>query len=60
MGKDSRYKEKELEDISPASYKIPDTIGRIPKYLLDKNNDSKFMKLEAAEEKLRSSTAKLH
>ena len=55
IGKAQRFKERPLEDVGPALYRVPDTIGKIPNYLFDKNKESKFMSLQAEEHKLRSS-----
>lgn len=43
MPKAKRFVEKEAEYVGPGQYQIPDTIGKIPRYLLDKNKDMKFL-----------------
>lgn len=47
IGKAPRFKDRELEDVGPALYRVPDTIGRLPKYLVEKNRESQFMTLQA-------------
>ena len=45
MSKASRFKEREYDEVGPTSYQIPDTIGRIPKYL-NNNKDNNYKSLQ--------------
>jgi hypothetical protein len=50
MGKASRFKEVEPDDVGPTTYYKPDTIGKIPKYLKSKDSiDSKLMTMQFKE-----------
>ena len=58
MGKASRFKEQEIDDIGPGSYQIPDTIGKIPMYHFKDINLNKFLSIQEQEIKLKSKSVK--